>query len=132
MKNPLGEQTGPIDLRYHNLNVSHHALLVGEKGTSHFARMVTPRREKPGRDVRGLLTEYLSQVSELPERDLVLDRWDVVKLFPYGGVLDVSIDDLTHFDTQNSPNPPVQKYFEGVKKSLPDSPALAAPQQKVT
>ena len=94
--------------------------------------MVTPRREKPGRDVRGLLKEDLAQVSELPERDLVLDSWDVVKRFPYGGVIDVSIDDLTHFDTQNSPNPPVQKYFEGVKKSLLDIPALAAPQQKVT
>ena len=42
------------------------------------------------------------------------------------------IDDLTHFDTQKSPNHPVQKYFEGVKKSLPESPALATPQQKVT
>ena len=94
--------------------------------------MVTPRREKPGRDVGGLSTEDLAQVSELPERNLVLDRWDVVKLFPYGSVLGVLIDDLTHFDTQNSPNPPVQKYFEGVKKSLPESPALAAPQQKVT
>ena len=72
--------------------------------------MVTPRREKPGRDVGSLSTEDLAQVSELPERDLVLYHWDVVKCFPDGGVLDVSIDDLTHFDTQNSPNPPVQKY----------------------
>ena len=94
--------------------------------------MVTPRRENPGRDVGGLLTEYLAQVSELPERNIVLDRWDVVKTFPDGGVLNVSIDDLTHFDTQNSPNLPVKKNFEGFKKSLPDSPALAAPQQKVT
>ena len=45
-------------------------------------------------------------MSELPEIDLVLDRWDVVKLFSDRGVLDVSINDLTHFDAQNSPNPP--------------------------
>ena len=89
--------------------------------------MVATRREKPGRDVGSVLTEYIAQVSELPERDLVLDSWDVVKLFPDGGVRDVSIDDLTHFDTQNTPNPPVLKYFEGVKKSLPESPALSAP-----
>ena len=107
-------------------------MLVGEKGTSHFARTVTPRRDKPGRDVGGLLTGDLAQVSKLPERDIVLDRWDVVKLFPDGGVLNVLIDDLTHFDMQNSPNPPVQKNFEGVKKSLPGSPALVAPKQKVT
>ena len=94
--------------------------------------MVTPRRENPGRDVGSLSTEYLAQVSELPERDLVLDRWDVVKLFTDGGVLDVLIDDLKHFDTQNLPNTPVQKYFEGVKKSLPESPALSGPHHKVT
>ena len=94
--------------------------------------MVIPRRENPGRDVGGLSTEDLAQLSELPERNLVLDRWDFVKPFPDGGVLNVSINDLTHFDTQNSPNPPVQKIVEGVKKSLPGSPALAAPQQKVT
>ena len=94
--------------------------------------MVTPRREKPGWDVGSLATEDLAQVSELPERDMVLDRWDVVRLFSDGGVLDVSIDDLTHFDAQNSPNPPVQKYFEGVNKSLPKSPDLASPQQKIT
>ena len=63
-------------------------------------------------------TEDLAQVSEFPERDLALDCWDVVNFFPDGGVLDVLIDDLTHFDTQNSPNPPVQKYFEGVNKSF--------------
>ena len=71
--------------------------------------MVTPRRDKPGWDVGGLSTEDLDQVSELPEHDLVLDRWDVVTIFPDGGVLDVLIDDLKHFDTQNSPDPPVQK-----------------------
>ena len=94
--------------------------------------MVTPWREKSGRDVGGLPTENIVHVSELPEHDLVLDRWDVVKLFPHGGVLDVTINDITHFDTQNSPNPPVQKYFKGFKKSLPESPAFADPQQKVT
>ena len=88
--------------------------------------MVTPRREKPGWDVGGLSTEDLAQVSELLERDLVLDRWDDVKNFPGGGVLDVLIDDLTHFDTHNSPNPPVQKNFEGVKKSLPGSPRITS------
>ena len=79
-----------------------------------------------------LSTEDLAQIIELPERDLVLDFWDVVKFFPDGGVLDVLINDLTHFDTQNSTNPPVQKYFKGVKKSLPESPALSGPHQKVT
>ena len=94
--------------------------------------MVIPRRENPGQDVGGLSTENLAQLSELPERNLVLDRWDFVKLFPDGGVLNVSIDDLTHSDTQNLPKPPVQKNVEGVKKSLPGSPSLAVPQQKVT
>ena len=81
--------------------------------------MVTPRREQPGRDVGGLPTENLAQVSELPERNLVLDRWDIVKNFSDGDVLDVCIDELTHFDAQDSPIPPVQKYFEGIKKILP-------------
>ena len=111
MKTPLGELSGPIDLRYHKLNVPHYALLVGEKGTSPFARIVTSLCEKPGRDVGSLATEDLAQVSELPERDLVLDCWDVVKLFSDGGVIYVLIDDLTRFDAQYLPNPPVQKYF---------------------
>ena len=102
-------------------------MLVGEKGKTHFARMVTPRREKPGQDVGSLATEYLAQVSEQPENNLVLDRWDVVKRFSDGGVIDLLIDDLNHFDEQNSPNPPVHKYFEGVKKSLPESSALTSP-----
>ena len=79
-----------------------------------------------------LAIEDIAQVSELPERNLVLDCWDVVKLFSVGGVLDVSIDDLTHFDAQDSRNPPVQKYFEGIKKRLPESPDLASPQKKIT
>ena len=82
-------------------------MLVSENGTSHFSRMVTPCSEKPGHDVGRLAMEDLAQVSELPERDLVLDCWDVVKLFLDGGVLDVSIDNLTHFDAQDSPNSPV-------------------------
>ena len=82
--------------------------------------------------MQGLLTEDLVQVSELPERDLVLDRWNIVKLFSDGGVLDVSTNDLTHFDAQDLPDPPVQKYFEGIKESLPEIPALASPQQKIT
>ena len=77
--------------------------------------MVTPRREQPGWDVGGLPTENLAQVSELPERNLVLDRWDIVKLFSDGGVLDVLIYDLNHFDAQDLPDPPVQKYFDGIK-----------------
>ena len=44
-------------------------MLVGEKGTSHFARMFTPLREKPGQDVGSLATEDLAQVSELPDCD---------------------------------------------------------------
>ena len=35
-------------------------------------------------------------------------RWDIVKLFSDGGVRDVSIDDLTHFDAQDSPDPHVE------------------------
>ena len=80
----------------------------------------------------GLPTEDIAQVSELLERDLVLDRWNIVNLFLDGGVLDVSINDLTNFDAQDSPDPPVQKYFEGIKESLQESPALAFPQQKIT
>ena len=114
------------------MNVTHYALLVSEKGTSHFARMVTPCRDNLGPDLGSLAMEYLAEVSELPECDPVLDCWDAVKLFLDGGVLDVSIDDMTHLDAQDSPNPPVQKYFEGIKKSLPKSPALASPQQKIT
>ena len=132
IKTPFGEHYGPIALRYHKLNVPHYVLLVGEKGKSHFARMVTPSREQPGLDVEGLPTEYLAQLSELPERDMVLDRWDIVNLFSVGGVLDVLIDDLTHFDVQYLPDPPVQKYFKGIKESLPESPALASPQEKIT
>ena len=94
--------------------------------------MIIPRREKPGRDVGSLATEDLAQVSELPERDLVLDSWDVVKLFSDGGVIYVLIDDLTRFDAQSLPNTPVQNYFEGIKKNLPESPTLASPQQKIT
>ena len=60
--------------------------------------MVTPCRDQPGRYVGGLPTENLAQVSDLPERNLILDRWDIVKLFSDGSVLDVSIYDLTHFD----------------------------------
>ena len=99
---------------------------------SFFAKMVTPRREKPGQDVGSLTMEDLAQVSELPEPDLVLNCCNIVKLFSDGGILDVLIDDLTHFDAQDTSNPPVQKYFEGIKKSLPESPALTSPQQKIT
>ena len=76
--------------------------------------------------------EDLSQVSELLEFNMVLDRWNIVKRFSDGGVIDVSIDDLTHFDAQDSPDPPVHKYFKGIKESLPEIPALASPQQTVT
>ena len=114
IKTPLGDQSGPINLCQHRFNVPHCDLLFGDNGMSHFARMVTPRREKPGRDVGSLATEDLAQVSELPERDLVLDPWDVVKRFSDGGVLDVLIEDLNHFDAQDLPNPPVQKYFEEI------------------
>ena len=40
--------------------------------------MVTSRREQPGQDAGGLPTEDLAQLSELRERDMVLDRWDIV------------------------------------------------------
>ena len=76
--------------------------------------------------------EYFAQLSELPERDLVLDRWDIVKLFSVGGVLYVLINDLTNFDVQYLPDPPVLKYFKVIKESLLKSPALASPEEKIT
>ena len=81
--------------------------------------MITSRSEQPGQDVGGLPTEDLAQVSELLEFNMVLDRWNIVKRFSDGGVIDVSIDDLTHFDAQDLPDPPMQKYFEGIKEILP-------------
>ena len=44
----------------------------------------------------------------------------------------MSIDYYTHFDVQYLPDPPVQKYFKGIKESLPESPALASPKEKIT
>ena len=57
-------------------------------------------------------TEDLAKVSQLSEGNLVLDRWNVVELFPYLGVCDVLFEYLTHLYLQYSPYTSMQEYFE--------------------